>query len=104
MFHPDLFHPDLDTRQSNSYPWGMEVHVNDPELQAKINQWVSDTGRSADELVEEAMAEYFDELRQVGETLDRRYDEIRSGRVKLIPGEDVEAYFAAKIAARHAQR
>jgi hypothetical protein len=44
---------------------GMVVHVNNPELQAKIDQWVMETGRPADELVEDAMASYFAELAQV---------------------------------------
>jgi hypothetical protein len=31
--------------------------------------------------------------------LDRRYDEIKSDKVKLIPGDEVEAYFREKSAA-----
>jgi hypothetical protein len=31
--------------------------------------------------------------------LNSRYDNIKSGRVKLIPGEEVEAYFREKSAA-----
>jgi len=31
--------------------------------------------------------------------LDRRYDDIKSGRVKLIPGPEVEARFLEKSAA-----
>jgi hypothetical protein len=66
----------LDIDPGPSYAFGMEVRVNNPELQARINRWVSETGRSADE------------LGQVGEMLDRRYDDIESGRVKLIDGEE----------------
>jgi hypothetical protein len=29
----------------------------------------------------------------IAEELDRRYDDIKSGKVKLIPGEEVEAHF-----------
>lgn len=79
---------------------GMQVQFNNPELQTKIEQWIAQTGRSADELVEDAMAGYFDELAQVRETLDSRYDDIKSGKVKLIPGEEVRAYFDAKFASR----
>jgi hypothetical protein len=71
----------------------MALHVNDPELEAKIDQWVVETGRPADELVEDAMAGYFDELTKTRKTLDSRYDDIKSGKVKLIPGDEVEAYF-----------
>ena len=42
------------------------------------------------------MAGYFDEVLQIRETLDSRYDDIKSGRVKLIPGDQVEAYFRQK--------
>jgi len=38
--------------------------------------------------VEDAMAGYFEELAQVRETLDSRYDDIKSGKVKLISGEE----------------
>jgi hypothetical protein len=44
---------------------GMQVHFNNPEIQAKVDQWVSDTGRPAEELLEDAMAGYFEELAQV---------------------------------------
>lgn len=79
---------------------GMHVHLNNPDLQAKIEQWASDTGRPADELVEDVMAGYFEERAKIRQTLDRRYDDIKSGNVKLIPGDEVEAHFAAKSAAR----
>jgi hypothetical protein len=65
----------------------MEVHLNNPSLRAKIDQWVAETGRVADELVEDAMAGYFDELAHVREMLDSRYDDLKSGEVKPIDGE-----------------
>lgn len=64
------------------------MHVTDPELQAKIDQWVTETGRTADELAEVAMTGYFEELAQVRETLDSRYDDLKSGRVQPIDGEE----------------
>jgi hypothetical protein len=42
---------------------------------------------------------YFDELAQTRDRLDSRYDDLKSGRVKSIPGEEVEAYFQEKSAA-----
>lgn len=65
----------------------MEVHLNNPGLQTKIDQWVAEIGRGADELVEDAMAGYFDELTQVRGMLDNRYDDLKSGKVKPIDGE-----------------
>jgi putative addiction module component (TIGR02574 family) len=51
-------------------------------------------------LVEDAMAGYFEELTQARETLNRRYDDLKSGRVKPIPGDEVIARLRKKSAAR----
>jgi len=83
---------------------GMQVTLNNPELQAKVDQWMKDTGLPTEELVEDAIAGYFGELSQVRKTLDSRYDDIKSGKVKMIPGEEVEAYFREKSAARRSQK
>jgi predicted transcriptional regulator len=64
----------------------MEVHFA-PELQAKIDQLVAETGRPPERLLEDAMAGYVSELAQTRETLDSRYDDLKSGRVKPIDGE-----------------
>jgi hypothetical protein len=82
----------------------VELRLTNPELQTKIEQWVKDTGRPVDELVEDAFAGYFEELTEVRRTLDRRYDDIRSGKVKLIPGDQVEAELRRRIAERPSPR
>ena len=64
----------------------MEVHLK-PDLKAKLDQWTAETGRSADELIEDAMAGYFDELAQVRDMLDSRYDDLKSGKTKPVDGE-----------------
>jgi predicted DNA-binding protein len=64
----------------------MEVNLS-PELEAKLNEMSSKTGRAAEELVQDAMAGYLADLADVRETLDRRYDEIKSGNVKPIDGD-----------------
>lgn len=69
------------------YLRGMDVHLNNPDLQAKIERWVTETGRRPDELVEDAMAGYFEELAQTREMLNSRYDELKSGKAKPIDGE-----------------
>lgn len=79
---------------------GMTLHFNNPELQAKVDQWVNTTGRPAEELVEDAIAGYFDELAQVRHTLDTRYDDIKSGKVKMIPGDVAYAQLMDSIDAR----
>jgi predicted transcriptional regulator len=80
----------------------MEVQFS-PDIQARLDQLASETGRAKDEFVQDAMAGYFDELAQVRETLDSRYDDINSGRVKLIPVDEVVARLRAKSAARRSQ-
>ncbi|MFZ3201592.1 MAG: hypothetical protein WA175_10630 [Candidatus Acidiferrales bacterium] len=58
-----------------------------PETESRLNQLASQSGRPADELVEDAMAGYLSEVAEVRNMLDSRYDEIKSGRVKPIDGE-----------------
>jgi hypothetical protein len=70
-----------------SYLEGMDLHLNNPDLQAKRNRWVTETGRAPDELIEDAIAGYFDELARTREMLNSRYDDLKSGRVKAIDGE-----------------
>jgi hypothetical protein len=82
---------------------GMQMRFSNPDIQAKLEQWATQTGRPAEELVEDVMAGYFDELAEVRQTLDSRYDDVKSGKVKLIPVEEVRAYFRAKSAARRSQ-
>jgi len=82
----------------------MEVHFT-PDLQAKIDQLVVETGRAPDKLLEDAMAGYVAELVQTREMLNSRYDDLKSGSVKPIPGDEVEAHFREKsAAARRSQR
>ena len=90
---------------SRAFPYlrAMDVHLNNPEIKAKIDRWVAETGRGPDELVEDAMAGYFEELTQARETLNRRYDDLKSGRVKPIPGDEVIACLRKKSAARRSQ-
>ena len=54
----------------------MEVHFT-PDVQAKLEQMARQSGRSADKLVQDAVAGL----------LGSRYDDVKSGRVKPIDGE-----------------
>ena len=56
------------------------MHLN-PDLQAKLDQLAQETGRATAELVADAMAGYFEELARVRETLNSRYDDLKSGKV-----------------------
>ncbi len=75
-----------------------------PEMQERLDQLANETGRPQEEFVLDAMAGYFDELSDLRQTLDRRYDEVASGKVEGISGEDVPAYFRQKSADWRAQR
>jgi hypothetical protein len=73
----------------------MEVHFT-PEVQAKLERWTSETGRPANELLQDALAGYFDELASTREVLNSRYDDLKSGRVKPISSTEVKARLKAK--------
>jgi hypothetical protein len=81
----------------------MDVRLNNPDIQAKIDRWVAETGRGPEELVEDAVAGYFEELTQTREMLNGRYDDLKSGEVKPVSGDEVIAHFRDKSAARRSQ-
>jgi hypothetical protein len=81
----------------------MDVHFT-PDLEAKIENWVAETGRTPDKLVADAFAGYFDELARTREMLDSRYDDIKSGLVKPIDGDEAFARPREKSAARRKSR
>jgi hypothetical protein len=66
----------------------MELHLSNPELEARIDRWVSETGRPANELVEDALNGYLAELANIREMLDTRYEDIAGGKVQLIDGKE----------------
>jgi predicted transcriptional regulator len=74
----------------------MEVHVTNPDLERKLSDLAQRSGRGADELVQDALAGYFEELATLRSTLDARYDDLKSGRVQPIDGEDAFARLKAK--------
>jgi predicted DNA-binding protein len=77
----------------------MEVHFT-PETEKKLNDLAAQSGRgTAEALVQDVIEGYFDELAQTREILNSRYDDLKSGKVKPIPGDEVEAYFREKSAA-----
>lgn len=77
----------------------MEVHFT-PELERKLNELATQSGRPAGELVQDAVAGMIDELAESRAMLDGRYDDIKSGRVKLIPGDEAFARLHERIEAR----
>ena len=65
----------------------MEVHLT-PETESRLNELAAKSGHRTDDLVEDALAGYLRELAEVRIMLDSRYDDIKSGRVELIDGEE----------------
>ena len=78
----------------------MEVHFN-PDVQARLDRMARETGRPSGELIEDAVIGYFDELTTTQETLDRRFDELESGRALLIDGEEAYRRLMEKTEAQH---
>lgn len=59
-----------------------------PETESRLQELAATSGRTPEELVEDAMAGYLAELTQLRGTLDKRYDDIKSGRVQPVDGEE----------------
>jgi hypothetical protein len=64
----------------------MEVHLK-PETESRLNELASQSGLPTDDLMEDAMAGYLQEVTEVRQMLDSRYNDIKSGRVKPVEGE-----------------
>ncbi|SPF46827.1 putative Addiction module protein [Candidatus Sulfopaludibacter sp. SbA4] len=81
----------------------MEVHFK-PEWEAKLAEMADVTGRRADDLLEDAFAAYCQEAAVIRDMLDSRYDDLESGRVKPVDGEDVFARLRRKSEERRGPR
>jgi len=64
----------------------MEIHFH-PETESRLHELAQETGRAANDLVEDAMAGYLAELAQLRSTLHNRYDDLKDGPVQAIDGE-----------------
>ena len=73
----------------------MEVQFT-PELEQKLNTLAALSGRPADDVVRDAVAGMVEDLAGTGEMLEHRYDEIKSGKVNLVSGDEVFARLRAK--------
>ncbi|MFZ0535248.1 MAG: hypothetical protein WBX10_06785 [Candidatus Sulfotelmatobacter sp.] len=73
----------------------MEVHLR-PETESRLQELATKSGRAPNDLIEDAMAAYLQELSQAREMLDGRYDDLKSGRVKAVDGEQAFASLRRK--------
>jgi predicted DNA-binding protein len=79
----------------------MEVNFR-PETESRLQELASKSGRPLSDLIEDAMAGYLQEVVQVREMLDRRYDDLKSDRVKPVDGEQAFAKLRQKSKERRA--
>jgi len=64
----------------------MEVHFR-PETESRLQELASKSGRPTSDLIEDAIAGYLQEIGQLREMLGTRYDDLKSGRVMPVDGE-----------------
>jgi predicted DNA-binding protein len=73
----------------------MEVRLR-PETESRLQELSTQTGRAPNDLIEDAMAGYLQELAEVRGMLDGRYDDLKNGRVKPLDGEQAFANLRQK--------
>jgi len=77
----------------------MEVKLA-PDVEKKLNDLAAQSGRGTDELLQDALAGYLDELTQSRDMLNSRYDDVKTGRVTPIDGEEAFTRLKAKTEAQ----
>jgi predicted transcriptional regulator len=77
----------------------MEVHVT-AETAKKLKDLAETSGRAPADIVEDALAGYLEEVASNRKTVDRRYDDLKSGRVKPIDREEAFRKLREKSARR----
>jgi predicted DNA-binding protein len=75
-----------------------------PAHEARINELARQSGRDNAEVLSEVIDSYFEELARINATLDRRYDELESGQVQPVNGEEVFERLRRKGEQRRASR
>ena len=73
----------------------MDVQLT-PDVEKKLNELAAESGRGTNELLQDALVGYLDELARTQDMLNSRYDDLKSGRVKPIDGEEAFARLQAK--------
>jgi predicted DNA-binding protein len=81
----------------------MQVRLK-PDTESRLNELVVKTGRSTADLIEDAMAGYLAEVLETRKVLDGRYDDVKSGRVQPIDGEQAFARLRRKSKERRSSR
>jgi predicted transcriptional regulator len=74
------------------------------KTQARLDELAREMGRSADDLVEDALVGCLDEVAHLREALDSRYDALKSGRVAAIDRNVALAHLREKSRVRRSER
>jgi hypothetical protein len=82
---------------------GVQINLT-PQTQAKLDTLARETGRKADDLVEDALAGYLDEVGHLREVLESRYDDLKSGRLTAIDGDVALVQLREKSRIRRSER
>ena len=81
----------------------MEINLN-PDVEKKLNDLAAQSGLEPDQLLQDALAGYLDELTRTRDTLNSRYDDLKSGRVKAIDGEEAFTRLKANTEAQRSRQ
>ncbi|HEY6330179.1 MAG TPA: hypothetical protein VI756_12645 [Blastocatellia bacterium] len=65
----------------------MEINLR-AETKSRLAELAARSGRATDDLVEDALAAYLAEVAALRVLVDSRYDEIKSGQVNPVDGEE----------------
>jgi len=77
----------------------MEVNFA-PETERKLRELAGQSGpESVENLVRDVVEGYFSEIGDFRRELETRYDSLKTGTVRPIPGNEVSAYFREKSGA-----
>ena len=77
----------------------MEVQFS-ADIQTRLDRLTEETGLTEDQVVQDALPGYLDEIERTCTLIDRRYDDMKSGNVKAIDGEEAFARLREKSEAR----
>ena len=79
----------------------MELHVS-RETARKLAELATASGRAPEDIVEDALAGYLQEAADARAMIERRYDDLKDGRVAAVDGEQAFAELKAKSQRRRA--
>jgi predicted transcriptional regulator len=81
----------------------MEINFT-PDVEKRLNDLAAQSGRGPDQLLQDALAGYLDELTRTQDTLNSRYDDLKSGKVEAVDGEEAFARLKAKTEAQRSHQ